>query len=337
MSYQALHHMRGRVTAVWITLTLVLLSALDAASGFAQTGHFSKTEEILITGKVSGPPLWQVKNGDNTLWVFGFLSPLPEDLEFDASGLEEVIAGADEMLSRPDLEMSESLGPFKLIGLYRQYRKMRVNDNDQTLEDVLSPELYARVLAAKGAYGPRGKGIFKLRPLFAALALDKAARDNAGFQDASIVGNSVIKLVKRYKLPRTELLVETDLSARTMLDEINSMSLAAEIACLTTTLERIETDIEGTKERARAWAYGYMSELYAMEFPDPQGACMEAALEGSELKALFAQFEALWLANAERALAENRSTFALLEIQALVASDGVLAQLQEKGYEVIAP
>jgi hypothetical protein len=318
-------------------LAAAVLSAAFASSALGQHDQYPGVEEIIVMGKTSGPPLWQVKNGDNTLWIFGFLSPIPEDLEFDASGLEEVIASADEMLNRPDLEMNESLGPFKLLSLYRQYRKMRVNDHGQTLEEVMSPELYKRVLAAKEAYGPRGKGFLKLRPLFAAMALDKAARDNAGFKDASIVGNNISRLVKRYKVPRTELLVEADLSARAMLDEVDSMSLAAEIACLTTTLERIETDIERMKERARAWAYGYMSELYAMEFPDPQGACMEAALEGPGLKALFAQFEALWLANAERALAENRSTFALLEMQALLAGDGLLAQLQDKGYEIVAP
>jgi hypothetical protein len=337
MSRQPRLPIRICVRPISTTLALVFLSAVFAAYTIAQPRQTPETEEIIITGKISGPPLWQVKKGDHTLWIFGFLPSLPEDLEFDSSGLEEVIAGADEMLSRPDVEMSESLGPFKLIGLYRQYRKMRGNDDGQTLEEVLSPELYARVLAAKEAYGPRGKGILKQRPLFAALALNKAARENAGFKDAGIVGDSITKLIKRYKVPRVELVLETDLSARAMLDEIDSMSLAAEIACLTTALERIETDIEGAKERARAWAYGYMSELYAMEFPDPQGACMEAVLESPDLKSLFAQSEALWLANAERALAENRSTFALLEMQALLASDGVLAQLEAKGYEVIAP
>jgi hypothetical protein len=327
----------NRWRSVVLRFLLVLLSQLLCSTVFGQDSLSPATEEIIITGKVSGPPLWQVKNGANTLWIFGFLSPLPQDFEFDSSGLEEVIAGADEMLSRPDLEMDGWIGPFEAIGLYRQYRKMRVNDEDQTLDEVLPPELYARVLAVKETYGPRGKGILKLRPLFAALVLDKAARKNAGFKDASVVGNSITRLVKRHKIHRTELVVETALAPRAMLDEVDSMSAAAEIACLTTTLERLETDIEAMKERARAWAYGYMSELHAMEFPDPQGACMEAALEGPKLKALFAQFEALWLANAQRALAENHSTFALLDMQALLASDGVLAQLQAKGYEVIAP
>jgi hypothetical protein len=326
-----------RPRSLWSCFALAILSLVLLSAAFGQTSHNTTPEEIVITGRVTGPPLWQVKNGDNTLWIFGFLSPLPEDFEFDASGLEKVIAGADEMLGRPDLEMSESLGPFKLIGLYRQYRKMRVNDDKQTLEEVLPAELYARVLAAKATHGPRGNGILKLRPLFAALALDKAARENAGFQDAGIVGNSITKLVKRHKLRRTDVVVETDLPVHAMLDEVASMSSAAELACLTTTLERIETDIDGMKERARAWGYGYMTELYAMEFPDPQGACIEAVLEGPSLKALFAEAEALWLTHAKRALVENHSTFALLEMQALLASDGVLARLEARGYEVIAP
>src|SRR5687767_4736948 len=94
MSRRTLSRMRCRVKSVWTTLTLTFLSAVFANSTAGQPGQVSEPEEIIITGKVSGPPLWQIKNGDNTLWVFGFLASLPEDFEFDSSGLEEVIAGA---------------------------------------------------------------------------------------------------------------------------------------------------------------------------------------------------------------------------------------------------
>lgn len=294
-------------------------------------------EEIIITGRVSGPPLWQVKNGDNTLWLFGYVTPLPEDLEFDPSSLEPVIANADEVLSRPDLEMTESLGPFKLLDLYRQYRKMRVNANDQTLDDVMPPELFARVLAAKEIYGPRGDKFFRLRPFFAALELNQEVRRKARFTDASAIGKSINRLIKRHKIPTTELVVVSDLSYKALLNELNEVSPAAELACLSVTLDRIETDIQGMKNRAQAWAYGYMAELYAMEYPDQQGACADNMLEGANAKALAAEFEQLWLMHAQHALNENHSTFSVVEMRSMLASDGLLAQLRARGYEVVDP
>jgi hypothetical protein len=47
--------------------------------------------------------------------------------------------------------------------------------------------------------------------------------------------------------------------------------------------------------------------------------------------------DAQWLAAAEQALGANTSTFATLDIGSLLASDGLLAQLRERGYEVREP
>ena len=33
---------------------------------------------MIVTGVVPGPPMWQVKQGENTLWVFGMLDPVPK-------------------------------------------------------------------------------------------------------------------------------------------------------------------------------------------------------------------------------------------------------------------
>ena len=44
-----------------------------------------------------------------------------------------------------------------------------------------------------------------------------------------------------------------------------------------------------------------------------------------------------WLAEAERALKENRSTMAVVLMSELFEPDGYLAALRAKGYEVIEP
>ena len=46
---------------------------------------------------------------------------------------------------------------------------------------------------------------------------------------------------------------------------------------------------------------------------------------------------ALWLENADRALSDNDSTFAILPLKDLLRPDGPLSRLRERGYEVLEP
>ena len=46
---------------------------------------------------------------------------------------------------------------------------------------------------------------------------------------------------------------------------------------------------------------------------------------------------ALWLENADRALSNNDSTFAILPLKDLLRPDGPLSRLRERGCEVLEP
>ncbi len=46
---------------------------------------------------------------------------------------------------------------------------------------------------------------------------------------------------------------------------------------------------------------------------------------------------ALWLENADRALSNNDSTFAILPLRDLLRPDGLLSRLRERGYDVLEP
>lgn len=60
-------------------LTLVLLNLLLSTTAHAERKNtdISLTkpiEEVTVSGHRPGPPLWQIKNGENTLWVFAVVS-----------------------------------------------------------------------------------------------------------------------------------------------------------------------------------------------------------------------------------------------------------------------
>ncbi len=100
-------------------------------------------EEIIVIGKRPGPPLWKVTNGDNVLWIFGILHPLPKSLEWDSESVEWVISQSREYLSGISVGLVER-NPLKAYRLFRKMKKLRKNPNGETLQDVLPPETYAR-------------------------------------------------------------------------------------------------------------------------------------------------------------------------------------------------
>jgi uncharacterized protein YbaP (TraB family) len=319
-----------------LVLTTFLTASCLLPIAWAQAAE--APEEIVITGKVSGPPLWQVRNGGNTLWVFGLLSPLPPGLTLETAGVERVLAEADEALGLPDFDSEESLGPLKLLKLYRQFRQVRANDGGKTLEQVLPPDLYQQLLAMKQTHGPRSNKLLTMRPLLAAELLDNAATKHAGLdEDTNGITEQLLRLVRRHEVPLTAVIHFTDMSFTDMLAAMGSVPFEAEVACLRSMLSSIETDLADRKSRAEAWAYGRVGELYDASSRSAQISCFSALTTAPALQGLLQQTRALWLSHAERALTMNTTTFAILDVRSILSPDGVIEQLRKRGYEVIEP
>ena len=116
-------------------------------------------------------------------------------------------------------------------------------------------------------------------------------------------------------------------------------------ACLEGVVDALEDGGTGVKRLANAWSVGDIDELRSLvplfSFSRDglrAGACA-AAMRGGErqLRDYHAARMNGWLAEAERALRVNRSTMAVVLMSELFASDGYLAALRARGYEVIEP
>jgi hypothetical protein len=95
--------------------------------------------------------------------------------------------------------------------------------------------------------------------------------------------------------------------------------------------------------RANAWAVGDMTKIASLDFAERAEACKEAFTKNAAFKSN-AQLQSIekklwdnWLANAERALGANNSTFAVLSLHSVLDPKGPLAELKSRGYKVEAP
>ena len=316
------------------------LCVLAASAGFAQemppaASSSEPVEEIEILGERPGPQLWKITNGENTLWLLGLLQPLPKRMQWKSAAVEEVLDQSREVIAAGGA-VDARLGLISGFKLYRQWRALRVNPDEKTLADVLPPPLFARFEALRAKYAPRDRDMTELRPIFAAGQLFQSAVDRIGLTMENDVHARVEKLAKKRDLPIRQVKLTLENPSET-LGALGDIPVAQEIACLETTIARLEADVGAMRVRAKAWADGDIDAFRAAEYADQAGACWNAIGSAPEIKPLIEKAQADWLGFVDRALASSRVSLAMQSMDRILAPDGVLAYLRSKGYGVRGP
>lgn len=309
-------------------------------------------EVVVVTGRQPGPPLWRVINGDNVLHIFPNLSPVPKGMEWESARVERVLAQSQEAIYEPDVEADFStrilFNPINIFRGMRLVKRLSANPDDATIDAVLPPELYARYETLKLKYFPREDEPEDMRPIFAGAMLSERVLREEELDTGNGVEREIERLIRRTDdIIETEIQVTADLKgsfselAARIETMVQSLSPELELQCFEQEIGRLETDLEDMKSRANAWAQGRIDQFRGIPLPgDVNDACENMLFESSEfetLDQLVRELDRLWLEAAERALATNSSTFAILDIVELLGEDGLLAELKARGYEVVEP
>ena len=307
----------------------------------AETAAEPAPEQIHVVAQRPGPGMWKVTKGDHVLWVFGMYGPVPKDMQWRSHEVENVIRNSQEYLSAPSV--SASPGFFRGITLLPSFIGMRKNPDGASLRDVMPAEEYARWTTFKAKYLPENDDVERERPIFAAEVLSNAARKHAGLVDSYAVRKPLLDLVKKANLKETASTFQLPMdNARTVLKNFKKSTLG-DAACLARTMATLEQDLEAASRRANAWAKGDMDEMRKLDFATREEACFGALMNSAafdaepEFKNMKARADAMWIASAEKALAANASTFAVLKIESIFDPKGVIAALAAKGYAVEQP
>lgn len=301
-------------------------------------GHAQTSTALQTAASIApGPPLWKVSQGDHALWIFALLTPLEAGVNWRSEQVEAVIARAQEYLYIKAPEPSLPLNPLKLINGLRLVLKIRNNPDGKRLDEVIPADLHARFSQLVALY--RIPDMETTRPYYAADALRGYAVIANGLTEDhgvdiridSLVGNNTSMARTPINLgPET---LDYDFLKDSAERMANGASIAAEINCLALSIASVETDIAGMRLRARAWAEGDVDTLRRnRDSIGAAGVCGEVLL-GSLLE----EANADWLRAAELALGNNVTTFAVLELDQLLAADGLLEQLRARGYTIEEP
>lgn len=309
----------------------------EAAGGLAE----SVPEKILVVGQRPGPGLWKISKDGHVLWVFGTYNPLPKKMEWRSHEVETILSQSQEYLPLP--AWSASVGFFRGITLLPHVIGMKKNPDGAKLKDLMPADVYARWLVLKTKYIGENEELERERPFFAADALYRNALMHAGLSNGHEVVNAIDALVKQKKIKTTHSAIKLSMDDPAKLLKDFKKSPLEDVECFSKTLERLETDIDAMRIRANAWAKGDLGTIEKLSYADRDAACGNAMLNSAAFKAqpgfdgVQERVLALWLAAAEKALATNASTFAVLHMRDILDPRGYVAALQAKGYLVEKP
>lgn len=323
-----------RARPLFAIALITIVSGASSSTLLAQAVD-APLQEVQVSGERPGPGLWRVQQGGHTLYLLGTMAPLPKKMQWRSREVESVLARAQEYLpGTPSVNVKA--GPITALRLYSQWRRSRDNPDGVTLKTVLAPDLYARFDALRKKYAPRDGSIEERRPMLAAAKLYESAIEAIGLRQDTGVEDAVRKLARKGDVKIIEISQNID-DPRAALSEFSGIPRQAEVACFAATIDRLEADLGTMRSRAEAWAVGDVGMLRTQPAANQETACWNALNSAPQIARFAAEFEARWLAEAKRSLAENAVTFGAVPIGRLLQTDGVLDKLRAQGYEVIAP
>jgi hypothetical protein len=321
-------------------LSVILFCVASWASAQAAPAVDEGVDEVLVTGEQPGPSLWAVYKGDHVMWIMGTLSPLPKSMQWRSSKVMEIVANSQEFLRPADVKLQ--VGFWGKVSILPSLVGIKNNPKGQTLKDVLPNDVYTRWLGLKEKYMEDNAEIERKRPIVAATELFNASIEHVGMVKNNSIRWAVEAVVRERGIKTTHPIVDHQLQNPHATVKKFKQSSLSDVECFAKTIERLETDLDGMRARANAWATGDLALLRSLPYQDEQSAC-EAAVLSSEvvqeqgLQDIKEVLAAAWLAAAELALDSNTQTFALLPMNELFDPKGYLSLLAAKGYRIDRP
>lgn len=318
--------MRRSLVRVKAALAATLVAAAlapGAGAAAQQAQQQQQVEDIVVTGRRSGIPVWHVYGPQGSVVLVGAINGVTKDTKWDPGALTEALRKSDQVLFPESLALEAS--PFAMIGYLAKWRAQATMPKGQTLAQMMRPEHFAR-LAALQKRGIIGKGFERKHPLHLAMTLRGYARGKAGETDGASA--FVSRAVRKYKLKSVPI---TKRKAKGAAQDLFKGPAQAHLPCLLDSVSLVEAGAGAVQARSHAWAQRRVPQVLNSPAERPHQSCWPSTL--METYAPQAQVRA----TVRGLLAQPKVTVAVLDLHTLGRAGGLLDELQAAGFEVQGP
>lgn len=263
---------------------------------------------------IAAPGLWEVRDDDSAIWLFGSFHILPEGAEWRTGLFDNILRDADKVVFETDVgaaAMAQVGAAAFARGIYT---------DGTILTDVIDDDMEARLREEAGLMGLQLGPVLAMKPWMATNTISVAAMAGKGYDQLGV------EYVLQPELPPERMaFLET---GDQQLDVLAGAPEDEQIAMLESTLDELPTLSKQMGKMVDNWANGTperLAEMFVMEMGGYETAFLDRLLYARNRN---------WMGPLETMLAENQENLVVVGAAHLIGDGSVLDLLEKAGYEV---
>ncbi|HEU4651383.1 MAG TPA: TraB/GumN family protein [Croceibacterium sp.] len=262
-------------------------------------------------GAVPGPALWQVRDADTTIYLFGTVHALPQGKEWFDGRIERAFTAADELVTEVDIrDQSASTAAMQRAAMLPEGTSLR---------DLMTPDNRQQFEAALVSLGLPVEALDRLEPWMASLTMSLLPLLQQGYQTESGVEMALSERAGTKQRDALETVAQ-------QIDLFDGMPIDAQLTFLDKTVEAMPEAKTSLDAMVDEWIVGDADALATM---------LNAELDDPVLyQRLLTQRNANWAGWIERRLQQPGTVFIAVGAGHLAGKDSVQRQLRKRGVKV---
>ncbi len=302
-----------------LLLALVLASVpLPAA---AQDAASDSVEEVVVTARTSGAPIWTVRTETGVVLLVGEIRNVPKATPWYPDRLERAAGGAQRII----LGTKAKVSPGDILRLIFAGGKLTKLPDERVAADYLDAKRLARLRAIEVRYGQDYD-----RRNFLITSFDLLSRRLAFSKDTGDDATDVVRKAARRADIATRPVGEV--RGEDMLDNLFAAAPETHLPCLDAAMAAAEIGPEIVTARGKAWTGFDVPGVMANPLETALGRCWPWTDNQ-----LGAELRGQWVAALDEAVKQTGVTLAVVPIRVLAEEGGVLDQLQRRDLDISGP
>lgn len=305
-----------RSRALLLPLALALTSA--SLPAVAQEAAPDSAEEVVVTARNSGAPMWTVRTETGVVLLVGEMRNVPKATPWYPDRLERAAGGAQRII----LGTKAKVSPGDILRLIFAGGKLTKLPDERVAADYLDATRLARLRAIEARYGQDYS-----RRNFLITSFDLLSRRLAFSKDTGDDATDVVRKAARRGDIATRPVGEV--RGEDMLDNLFAAAPETHLPCLDAAMAAAEIGPEIVTARGKAWTSFDVPGLMANPLETALGRCWPWTDNQ-----LGAELRGQWVAALDEAVRQPGVTLAVVPIRVLAEEGGVLDQLKARDLDI---
>jgi len=304
---------------LWLALICAPLFAGVPAR--AQVATEGGDEDIVVTARLSGAPMWTIQTDHGVIVLVGDLVKVPKATPWRPERLQGAAARSQRVIL--GVKVSVSVGD--IFRMLFRMRKLTRLPKDKTAADYLDPALLARLAQLEQRYGQD----YSQRN-FLMTAYDLLSKRLDFDHDVTDEASEIVrKAAAKADVPSRPVGV---MHGDDMLDNLFAAEPQSHIPCVEAAIGAVEAGPGIIAERGRAWSQFEIPAVMKNPLEIALGRCWPWNGDG-----FGAELRQQWVDAIGDASSQQGVTLAVVPLRVLAEDGGVLDMLQRRGLAVKGP